>query len=164
MQQHRLPAAIRRALYALGAVLALILEQCVFARLPVCGAVPGLLPVVVALTAAFEGPEAGGLFGLGTGLFRYLALAPYGPLYIFTLTLGGVLTGLAFRSLFVRGLWSSLLAAAFMLVLCQGSVLLLIWISGTLQLRAFLLQAAYSLLFVFPFYPVTRLISRLGGK
>ena len=163
MQQRSLLGVLRWTLLSLGAVFALVLQQSAFSRLPVWGAVPSLVPVAVALVALWEGPEAGGLFALCAGIVWFLSGERYGPMYIFLLPLSAVLVGVICRDYLSRTLLSALLMTMGTLLLCEGAVLLLQLYLGTGRPLVFLVMLGYSLCFVFPFYPIVRLVEKLGG-
>lgn len=61
--------------YGAAALLVFFLERCVFARLPVWGCIPMLIPLVVVMVAALEGSAAGAVFGLITGAACAITLA-----------------------------------------------------------------------------------------
>ena len=162
MQRRSLLGVLRWTLLGLGALFALVLQQSAFSRLPIWGAVPSLVPVAVALAAMWEGPESGGLFGLCAGVVWFLSGARYGPMYIFLLPLSAVLVGIVCRDYLSRTLLSALLMAMGTLLLCEGAVFLLQLYLGTDQPLVFLAMLGYSVCFVFPFYPIVRLIQLLN--
>lgn len=161
--ERRMLIVLRWVLYALGAVLALVLQQSVFARLPVLGAAACLMPVAAALVAMREGPEAGGLFGLGLGLLWCLSGVRYGPMYIALLALAGVLVGGLCRDYFRCGVLPALVLALVALAVCEVPVLLLLLYLGKAGFGVFAMELLISLIFVFPGYPLVWAISRIGG-
>lgn len=139
----------------------------IFARFPLLGSVPVLLPVAVAMTAALEGSVAGSVFGLCAGLFVCLSPGEGGAGMILLGALLGMLCGFAARPkrrrFFLLCLLESLLSLAVTesihivwgLYTGAGSLGVLCRIGGA--------ELLYSLLLAVPACPLFRFVHKKLG-
>ena len=118
----------RRAVLALLVLLAVVLQVTVLARLPLPGAAPDLVLVVVVAVGLVEGPRTGMLTGFAAGLLADLSCdAELGRLALVHVLVGylaGLLQDDADASPLVPALAAGGLAALAVLVYAAGGVLL----------------------------------------
>ena len=138
-------------------------QTLVFGRVRFFGVKLNLLPVVIVCVCLWVRHEAGGLFGLATGLFWFLMGADDGSLSIVTFTACGILASWLCGNLFPRRFGSAL-------ILCLGALLLH---EGLLfLLKYYLEEAAWSLALWVPVTaglsvlscPVIYLLAKAIGK
>lgn len=155
--------------YWAAALVVFFLERCVFARLPVLGVVPMLIPLAVVMVAALEGSTAGALFGLITGTVCVITL-PRASLGLILLYTGiGLLCGVAAQYAVSRGLMGGLFCAALTLVLMDGGRIFywLVWRDAALLplLKVAVPEILYSLVLALPIYLMFwRVYQKVGGN
>jgi rod shape-determining protein MreD len=117
----------------------------------VFGNMPLLIPTAVACVALFDGVEAGGSFGLISGVV-WSSLSPgnHGA-YIFLMTIIGVIIGNYGRRMFNSSLASCVLLSMLATLCCEGVMFVLNYIVGTAGINAIWLvllpEALYSMVF-----------------
>ena len=143
--------------YVLALLPVWLLETYVFARLPLFGVRPMLLPLAVAAVSVLEGAAAGAGFGLGVGA---LAVACGGAeaWQILVMMAAGLGTGLLSQYLLRQDLLGCLLCSALNLAAVDGVRIGLRLLAGSAGLEPMLRLAGAellcSLLFVFPVYGI----------
>ena len=158
---------LKWTLYALLALLALIVQDTMLSRVRLSGATTDLAVCVILLVGILEGPEEGGLFVLLGSLFYYFSGSAPG-VYVVALMTAAAIGGALFR----QGYWSQGYSSA---VLCTGLALVayelgLLLIGVFMNLTAwsrtgvFLLTALLSTAAIVPLYPVVRVIGQIGGE
>ena len=136
-----------------------ILESYVFARVPLFGVKPMLLPLAVVAVATLEGPASGGAFGLAVGI---LCDALYGGAGSMTLglTLVGVGAGFTAKYLLRQNLLGCFLCAVGGLCAIDVCRVLRRLLTRAAALEPMLLVAGkeilWSLIFVAPIYLLFR--------
>ncbi len=136
--------------YILLILLALVLERCVFNRLPLQSAVPQLLPLLTAAIGFFEGAAPGAWLGLGAGFLSSLLTGETALLWFCPLL--SIYCGSTRNKALGRTFFGYLLCAVGgMLLLEAGEILwrylFLDWELASL-LSVALAEGGYSLLFV----------------
>ncbi len=155
------------SVYALLYLLLLLFQSVVSAQWPLFGIKANFLPLVCVCLCMKEGPEKGGLFSLIATTAHYFSGADYGNLQIFVVTAGGVLSGLACRSLLPNRFWPgavcalcTLLANALVIWLFKmtlaGVTLSALW-------QVLLPEVGLSLLAYPAVYGLVRVIGKIGG-
>lgn len=146
-------------------ILLYILQSTVFTRLTFFGAKPLLLPLAVVGAALFGGMSEGGVFGLFAGMLMDMACNQATVQFTIVLTLTGLLLGALSDTALVQGFPSFLVSAAAELVVCSAvQVLFLTVLNGATPgavVGIALDQCASSLLFVIPFYYISRFLGRV---
>lgn len=146
-------------------VLLYILQATVFPKITIFGAKPMILPLAAVGVALFGGSVEGGVFGLFSGMLMDLAYNQPTVEFTLILTFTGLLLGALSDTALVQGFPSYLLSAALELALCSAfQVLILAVLNGappTLLLGIALRQCLSSLVFVIPFYYISRFLSRI---
>lgn len=137
-------------LYALAALLCLVVQGVFLQRLTVWGVIPFLYPLLAVIPATYEGPTAGTVFALAAGVVCDLLLPDAFPcLYTLLFPAAGLLAGLLSRSVLRAGFLCSLAgsAAAFLLLDLFRCLLLRtgqqgVWAAGcSIMAREFLITA-----------------------
>ncbi len=151
-------------LYALVLAVAYLLQGIVFPYLPIFGAKPMILPLVMAAIAIHEGTVRGGAWGLACGMLCDSALNQPTILYTLLLMCLGVGAGFLSDRILSRGFPSFFLYGAGSLVLCTLLQVLqpILFGGASLFVASFvaIVQVVYSLLFAVPTYLAVRSISR----
>ena len=159
---------IRKFLYALLLLASILIQEAAFGALNL-KYVPCIVPIAVVSVALFEGMETGGIFGLCTGcLWAWSgALSYYGAWTIVSLTVSAIAAGYMEERFLLNGWKTVLSVSAPALVLTDGLRVLVMSINGTLPASAFIMSflpcALFSLVFCVIFYPLARVISKIGG-
>lgn len=146
-------------------ILLYILQATVFTRLTPFGAKPLLLPLAVVGAALFGGRTEGGVFGLFAGMLMDLACNQLTVQFTLVLTLTGLAVGILSDTALVQGFPSFLVSAALALAACSAAQVLVLTVLdaaplgvvGAIALR----QCLSSLLFVIPFYYISRFLERV---
>ena len=151
-------------LYVPLLLIAFLLQDAVFSELPIGGARPLVLPVTVVGAAMFGGRLRGGVYGLCAGILCDVSLCRPTVLFTLLLTLAGIVIGVLFETVLVRGFASFVLCCAGLLLMsafCQMFGLL--FFSGQKLIPLLIAagyQTLYSLFFAVPVY----LLIRLSGR
>lgn len=136
----------------------------VFPRFPVYGAVPNMIPVMVAFFAIWEGSLPGSVYGLCLGLFQCLAQNGDGASLILLGAVVGMLFGLVDGKKLRHRLVVSMLCALGALLLVETVQVLGIWLFGSASLSTLLriagAELVYSLVLALPVYPLFRFAAR----
>ena len=106
-------------LYALAALLCLVVQGIFLQRLTIWGVIPFLYPLLAVIPATYEGPTAGTVFALAAGIVCDLVLPDAFPcLYTLIFPAVGLLSGLLARGVLRAGFLCSLAgsAAAFLIL------------------------------------------------
>lgn len=155
---------LRAVLYVLLILAAYVFQATVFCEIPAWGAKPLLLPVAAAAAAMYGGRISGGVFGLIAGVMCDAALCRPAILFTLLLTVSGVIVGVLFETVLVRGFPSYFLCCAALLIIsafCQMFGLAFLHGQSIPALTATALcQTVYSLLFTVPTYWLARFIGR----
>lgn len=150
-------------LYALAAVLCLMVQTAFLQRLHFWGVIPFVYPLLAVIPATRESPAAGTIFALGMGVVCDLLLPGSIPcLYTLTFPLAGLFASLLSQGVLRAGVLCSLVSSAIAFLLTDGFRCLLFWLNnrpawGTgafLMLREFCVTAPLVL-------PVTMLFHRV---
>lgn len=141
---------VKWGVYVLALLPVWLLETYVFARLPLFGVRPMLLPLAVAAVAVLEGAAAGAGFGLGVGA---LAVACGGgeAWQILVMMAAGLGTGLLSQYLLRQDLLGCLLCSALNLAAVDGVRIGLRLLAGSAGLEPMLRLAGAELLCSLPF-------------
>ena len=146
-------------------ILLYLLQATVFTRLTVFGTKPLLLPLAAAGVALFGGKVEGGVFGLFAGMLTDMACNQPTVEFTLLLTLTGLLVGFLADTSLVQGFPSFLICGALELLACSAvQVFVLIVLRGapfSVVAGIALRQCLSSLLFVIPFYYVSRFLGRV---
>lgn len=165
IRQHRI---FKWALYGLLALLALLLQTSVVGNLTLLGAHFSILPAAVCCTAMREGRDSGAVYGLCCGVLQALSGTSYGAVYILTLTLVGMLSGMACDFWLRRGFLTALLLSFLSVLLVEGAVCLLLIFTEAIPAyalsRELLPTCLISLIFTPLFHLCAGGISRSGGR
>lgn len=121
----RTKTALMWVLFAVLFLFVLLLQTFVFGRTRFFGVKLNLIPVVIVCVCLWVGHEAGGLFGLITGLCWFLTGADDGSLSIVTFTVCGILASWLCANVFPRRFGSALLLCLGALLLHEGALFLL---------------------------------------
>ena len=160
---------LKMVLYGLLLILAELIQTSVFGSLRL-GIIPCVMPVAVSCISVREGAENGGLFGLlGGCLWAWSTqLTYYGAWCIVALSAVGVLAGLVMERFLLQGLKTALTITAGAVLLTEGLYTIASLFSGVAPLYSvftiFLPGAVISMILCLGFYPLTVLISRIGGS
>ncbi len=142
-----------------------ILQSMVFTYIPIGGVYPVLLPIAVVGIATFEGSFRGGGYGLLAGMLCDVSFNQPVAVMTVTLTIVGIVAGVLFETIIVRGFPTYLISCASVLVLISFIPMFSLVFFNNVEFSALmhtgLLQVLYSLIFALPVYPVVR---RLGRK
>lgn len=158
---------IKWLMYSLALLPVLILDLMVVGKFPLFGAVPTLLPLVVASVATLEGSVAGAGFGLAIGL---ICDATYGTNGSMTLLLpiagafSGIFSRYGLRQSFLGAFICSFLTLA--LVEAWQVVYHMFWgAPSAILLRIAGSELLYSLPFILLIFPLNNGVhKRLGGS
>lgn len=116
---------IKWASYALALVLVTFLENSVFARFPVWGVIPVMIPLAAAMAGVFEGPAPGAAFGIGVGVMCQALYFRGGGWLVLGCAAAGLLAGLIARYAFGPTLASAFVSSLAALLLLDGARVLL---------------------------------------
>lgn len=159
--------ALKWGLYALTALLLLVIQDVILNRISLLGGTTDLVPTVLLAVCILQGPEAGGAFTLIMGVVYVLSGSSPGAGALLLLTVIGIGCAI-FRESFLRRSFSSVM-------LCAGAALILyelavftmgLFLGRTIFSRVgvFLLTALLSALCCAALYPVLLAIDRIGGE
>ena len=152
--------------YALAFLVVVILENEVFARLPVLGVLPIMAPVAVVAVAVFEGATAGTIFGLAAGVFCDSLYLTGGGMTV-ACTLMGLGSGIVAQYAFSASLVGCYICAAVSLAALDGVRVLSYLLRGEALeglLRIAVPEVLYSLVLTLPVYFIIRAVyQRVGG-
>lgn len=155
--------------YWAAALVVFFLERCVFARLPVLGVAPMLIPLAVVMVAALEGSAAGAVFGLVTGALCVITL-PRASLWLILLyTVIGLMCGVVAQYAVSRGPMGGLFCAAITLIFIDGARIFYwaVWRNASLLplLKVAVPEVLYSLVLALPIYLMFwRVYQKVGGN
>ena len=154
--------------YAAAALLVFFLERCIFARLPVLGVIPMLIPLAVVMTAAFEGSAAGAVFGMAAGAVCVICIPRTSLWVVLAFAAIGLLCGITTQYAISRSLGGCLFCSAATLLLMDGARVLY-WLLFRDASPLPLLKVAgpeilYSLALAVPIYLLfSRVYQKVGG-
>ena len=146
----RTKTALMWVLFAVLFLFVMLVQTIVFGHARFFGVKLNLIPVAIVCITLRVGHEAGGLFGLITGLCWFLTGADDGSFAIVSFTLCGILTSWLCVNVFPRRFGSALLLCVLALLFHEGAVFLL---------KYYLEEAAFSLI---RWVPITAGLSALG--
>ena len=168
MRDHRWNILLWTA-YAAAFLIAYFFAAGIFARFPLFGSVPNLVPVAIAFVAVLEGSFGGSVYGLCLGLFACLAQGGRGASLIFLGAVTGMLAGF-WQERRLRRTLGPCLTSAFLALVGVNAVQILLRLlfgqGGSLPtlLRIAGLETAYSMLLALPLYPLFRFVHRRFGN
>lgn len=146
-------------------VLLYLLQSTVFTFLTPFGAKPLILPLAVVGVALFGGKLEGGVFGLFAGMLMDMAYNQLTVQFTLILTLTGLAVGILSDTALVQGFPSFLVTSVLELFVCSAlQVLSLTVMNGapaSIVAGIALDQCLSSLLFVIPFYYISRFLGRV---
>ena len=116
---------LRRTLYFLLLLLAILLQTVVLGNRTLFGTHPDLVPVVITCVCLREGAERGGTFALLGSLFWYLSGAEQGSVCIVALTVLPVVGSLLCRTMLAERFLPCLLVTLVTLFVEQTAIFLL---------------------------------------
>ena len=159
---------LKWALYALLALLALLVQDTVLGGRRFFGGQLSLVPVAAVSVAVMTGAEAGSLFCLLCGAVYCLTGADSGPVTLVALTVSGALAGGLCSVFFQRSFVPCLLFCALALLLSDGAIFLLkLYFRQALPgmfVRQLLPRLGLSLASTLVFFPLSYAICRIGGR
>ena len=146
-------------LYAAFILVVWLLQETLFARLPIAGVALYPLPMAVACVAMLCGAESGGLFALCVGLFLSFTGQSYPGAMLLALCISGILCGRLCEVLLTRSLYSSLIVGLLAQILCLLLCMLMSFYfeGGSLNLLRLTLR---QILLTLPLCPLLYLVSR----
>jgi cell shape-determining protein MreD len=144
------------------------LQDMILIHLQLFGLVPLLLPVAATGVAVFEGRDIGGIAGLFVGIMCDISFnAPVG-VFTVLLTFTGLLVGTLADTVMRRGFLSFYIASVVVLVISVAAQMFpLVFFNGVPPQMLFMVamrQTLYSMLFVFPMYPIVKSLGRRAGR
>lgn len=146
-------------------ILLYILQSTVFTHISFFGAKPLILPIAVVGAALFGGRVEGGVFGLLAGILMDLAYNQVTVQFTIVLTATGLLIGILSDTALVQGFPSFLVTSALELLICSAVQVLFLAVLEGASLSVLsgiaLDQCLSSLVFVIPFYYISRFLSRI---
>ena len=140
-------------LYAAATVLCFLAQSLVLQRFTFWGVIPFLYPVLPAVTATFEGPAAGAVYGLAVGVAGDSLLpGPIPCFYTLVFPLVGLCGALVAQSLLPAGFLCSLVVSAISFLMTDFFHCFLLWAVGKsvwdtglfLMLREFCVTAVWT--------------------
>jgi len=144
------------------------LQDMILIHLQLFGLVPLILPVAATGIAVFEGRDIGGIAGIFAGIMCDISFnAPVG-VFTVLLTFTGLLVGTLADTVMRRGFLSFYIASVVVLAISVAAQMFpLVFFTGippqALAMVA-MRQTIFSMLFVFPIYPVVRALGRRAGR
>ena len=163
--KQRFKISARAILYAVLLLLVYILQAFIFARFPIFGAKPLLLPLAVVGVALLEGCIRGGTFGLFAGILCDLSMNQATVQFTLVLTGVGIVVGILSDTVLAKGFPSFALCCVLSLVFCalvQAAAPVFQYGANIFAVADTVLdQTICSLLFVLPVYFLVRFISRV---
>ena len=153
-------------LYAAATVLCFLAQSLVLQRFTFGGVIPFLYPVLPAVTATFEGPAAGAVYGLAVGVACDSLLPGPSPcFYTLVFPLVGLCGALVAQSLLPAGFLCSLVVSAISFLMTDFFHCFLLWAVGKsvwdtglfLMLREFCVTAVWTVPVTLLFLTVFRL-------
>ena len=151
------------ALYAALFLLVMLVQTTLFGRVRFFGVKLSLMPIVLVCVTMRTGHEAGGLFGLLTGLFWFALGTDDGTMAIVSFTVIGILAGWLCDNVFPRRFFPALFLSLGALLLHEGGLFLVKFYLGsaTADLAKWVpITAGLSLAAC----PVIHLLSKMVGK
>lgn len=122
---------IKWILYALAGLVWAVVQAAVLQRFTFWGVIPFLYPLIAAIPATFEGPTAGTVYALATGVFCDLLLpSPIPCFYTLIFPLVGLAAGLLSQSLIPAGYLCSAAAALPAYLLTGVFHCIVLWATG----------------------------------
>ncbi len=155
--------------YAGGLLLILFLEQGILHHISLRGAVPLLVPVMVAMVAMFEGALPGSCFGLAAGALGMFAYYRAGPVMPLCLAVAGMACGAFIPKVMGCSLWSGYLCSALALLITECFQILAQMVLGgggqiTVLLRLAAWEGLYSLaLTIVVYFPARWIYCRFSA-
>lgn len=148
--------------YALAALVLLLLQIAVVDHIRLWGLVPYLAPMVVGVVASYEGSRASPIFALVFGLLLDVGTAGASPGFLtFTFTLSALIASLLAENLFSPGFLCSLVATAVCyLITALGRLFLYSFANAPLILSLALGEFLISLPFLLVVFPLCRFVHR----
>ena len=122
---------IKWLLYTLAGLVWAVVQAAVLQRFTLWGVIPFLYPLIAAIPATFEGPTAGTVYALATGVFcDLLLLSPIPCFYTLIFPLVGLAAGLLSQSLIPAGYLCSAAAALPAYLLTGVFHCIVLWATG----------------------------------
>ena len=153
-------AVVRWLAYAVAFLVIYFFSAGVFSRFPLHGAVPAMIPVVIAYVAVREGSVPGAAFGMCLGCFGFLAEGGISPGMVLLGAVIGMLCGLIKEARPSRLLLISLGCALGALVLTEGFHVLWLTLFDDTSRETLLhiagYETLYSMILAVPAYPLIR--------
>ena len=119
------------ALYTAATVLCFMVQGFLLQRITLWGVIPFLYPVLPAVTATFEGPAAGAVYGLAVGVAcDSLLPGPIPCFYTLVFPLVGLCGALVAQSLLPAGFLCSLVVSAISFLMTDFFHCFLLWAVG----------------------------------
>lgn len=154
--------------YALGFLLALLLESSVLGHRTFFGSKISLVPSYVCCVACREGHENGGWFAVAATLFWALSGVTGGPMFMFLLPAASILASFVCNTWLTRSLFPALAGCLLATALCHvGVYLQRLYMDYPLPpdaLRITIIQLLCSMVPAPLLWWETRLIERFGGS
>ena len=117
----RTATILKWALYALAAILCLLIQGAVLQRITVWGVIPFLYPLLAAIPATYESPRSAAIFSLSLGIVCDLLLPEQIPcLFTLLFPLVGLCSSLLAQSLLPAGFFCSLVVSAVAFLIVDG--------------------------------------------
>ena len=159
---------LRRTLYFLLLLLAILLQTVVLGNRTLFGTHPDLVPIVITCVCLREGAERGGTFALLASLFWYLTGTEQGSVCIAALTVLPVVGSLLCRTMLAERFLPCLLVTLVTLFVEQTAIFLLKFffdgLSGSFFVQKLLPCVAVSLLAQPPVYWLVKRIAKIGAS
>ena len=122
---------IKWVLYALAGLACTVVQAAVLQRFTLWGVIPFLYPLIAALPATFEGPDAGTVYALAAGVLCDLLLpSPIPCFYTLIFPLVGLSAGLLSQSLIPAGYLCSAVASLPAYLLTGVFHCIVLWATG----------------------------------
>ena len=165
---HRRKIFVSVVFHALLLLTVYVFQGMIFPYIRLFGLVPLLLPIALTGVAVFEGRDIGGVVGIFAGIMCDISFNE--PVGVFTvlLTFLGLLIGTLADTVMTRGFLSFYCCSLVVLAICaMAQMFTPLFFQGIPPqplLMAALRQTLYSMLFVFPLYPIVRALGRRAGR
>lgn len=147
-------------------LLLVVIQNVIMSRIRFSGAVIDLPVCIILLIGLYEGTENGSLFALiASAVYLFSGTAP-GPYAVGLLTALTILVGLFRQINWHRSFGSIALCTCVSIVVYEMATFLIgVFLENTIWSRfgVFLLTAGLTCITVLPFYPLVRVISKIGG-